>query len=120
MASIRTRITASYTLAFAGTMFAFSAAVWAERRQGAEQDLVDRATVLADLGVRILRQAGVQSEQTTIKTDTTIKAHSVTARDSIGRELNPRYTAQIDALPSWEITPRETRRAPATPVPADD
>ena len=55
MASIRTRITASYALAFAGTMFAFSAVVWAERRAVAEQDLRDRATLVADLAVRLLR-----------------------------------------------------------------
>ena len=92
MASIRTRITASYALAFAGTMFAFSAVVWAERRDVAQQDLRDRAITVADLGIRILRQAGVGNESMTIRTDSLI-----------GRELTTRYKAQLDVLPGYVI-----------------
>ena len=92
MASIRTRITASYALAFAGTMFAFSAVVWAERRAVAQQDLRDRAAVVADLGVRILRQTGVANEQMTITNDSII-----------GRDLTTRYKSMLDALPGYVI-----------------
>jgi signal transduction histidine kinase len=92
MATIRTRITASYALAFAGTMFAFSAVVWSERRSGAEQDLRERATMVADVGVRILRGTGVANEQTTIYNDSLI-----------GRELTPRYKSMLDALPGYIV-----------------
>jgi two-component system, OmpR family, sensor kinase len=92
MASIRTRITVSYALAFAGTMFAFSAVVWAERRAVAEQDLRDSAAVVANLGIRILRNTGVENEPLTIFND------SLT-----GRELTPRYKALLDALPGYVL-----------------
>lgn len=69
MASIRTRITGSYALALAGTMFVFSVAVGYERNQSARQDLIDRATTSAELAARILRQAGVESERITIFND---------------------------------------------------
>ena len=99
MATIRTRITASYALAFAGTMFAFSAVVWSERRSGAEQDLRERATMVADVGVRILRVTGVANEQMTIYNDSLI-----------GRELTPRYKSMLDALPGFIII-GDTKRA---------
>jgi two-component system OmpR family sensor kinase len=92
MASIRTRITLSYALAFAATMFAFSAVVWAERRAATRQDLRDRATLVADLGIRILRQTGVENEPMTITSDSLI-----------GRELTTRYKALLDALPGYVI-----------------
>ena len=92
MATIRTRITASYALAFAGTMFAFSAVVWSERRSGAEQDLRERASMVADVGVRILKVTGVANEQMTIYNDSLI-----------GRELTPRYKSMLDALPGFII-----------------
>src|SRR5437868_4696372 len=96
MASIRTRITASYALAFAGTLFAFSAVVWAERRSVAKQDLLDRASETALLGLRILGQSGPGVEQITI--DTT--AHS----DSLsGRQLTTRYKALLDVLSGYVL-----------------
>jgi len=92
MASIRTRITVSYALAFAGTMFAFSAVVWAERRAVAEHDLRDRAAAVADLGIRILRQTGVENEPVTIFNDSLS-----------GRELTPRYKGLLDILPGYVL-----------------
>ena len=80
MASIRTRITVSYALAFAGTMFAFSAVVWAERRAVAFQDLRERAAAVADLGIRMLRLTGVGNEPMTTTTD------SLTGRELSGRD----------------------------------
>jgi signal transduction histidine kinase len=92
MASIRTRITVSYALAFAGTMFVFSAVVWAERRAVAFQDLRDRAAAVSDLGIRMLRVAGVGNEALTI--DTT---------SFIGRELTPRFKSTLDVLPGYVL-----------------
>ncbi|MFI5245757.1 MAG: HAMP domain-containing protein, partial [Gemmatimonadales bacterium] len=106
MASIRTRITASYAFAFAGTMFAFSAVVWAERRELAKLDLLDRASVAADLGIRVLSQTGVTNEPLTIKTrrGTGAADDSTTVTpDSLGREIGPRYKALLDALPGYLI-----------------
>ncbi|MFI5232745.1 MAG: sensor histidine kinase, partial [Gemmatimonadales bacterium] len=92
MASIRTRITSSYALAFAGTMFAFSAVVWAERRAVAQQDLRDRATLVADLAVRLLRASyGVD-----------LSAPADTVRPA-GRDLTTRYKPLLDALPGYLI-----------------
>ncbi len=92
MASIRTRITVSYALAFAATMFAFSAVVWAERRAVAFDDLRKSAANVADLGIRMLRLSGVGSEAMTI--DTT----SLT-----GRELTPRFKTSLDVLPGYVL-----------------
>jgi signal transduction histidine kinase len=106
MASIRTRITASYAFAFAGTMFAFSAVVWAERRDVAQLDLRDRAAAVADLGIRVLSVTGVTNEPLTIKTRReTGGANDSTpvTPDSLSRELGPRYKAWLDALPGYLI-----------------
>lgn len=106
MASIRTRITASYAFAFAGTMFAFSAVVWAERRDVAQLDLRDRAAAVADLGIRVLSQTGVTNEPLTIKTRRGTGAGDDSAAvtpDSLGREIGPRYKALLDALPGYLI-----------------
>ncbi len=94
MASIRTRITVSYALAFAGTMFAFSGVVWAERRTVAYNDLRDRAATVADLGVRLMRGAGAENLLTTIDT-----ASSRGGRDS----LSARFKAQLDVLPGYVL-----------------
>ncbi len=92
MASIRTRITVSYALAFAGTMFAFSVVVWAERRAVERQDLRARASETAELGIRILQKAGSENEPLTIFND------SLT-----GRDLTPRYRALLDVLPDYVV-----------------
>jgi two-component system OmpR family sensor kinase len=92
MASIRTRITASYALAFAGTMFAFSAVVWAERRAVAEQDLQDRATLVADLAVRLLRAS--YGADLSAPADTGVQG---------GRDVATRYKSVLDALPGYLI-----------------
>lgn len=90
MASIRTRITGSYALALAGTMFVFSVVVGYERTQAARTELIDRATTSAELAVRILRQAGVESERITIFND------SLT-----GRQLSERFRGYLDAVPDY-------------------
>ncbi len=91
MASIRTRITVSYALAFAATMFAFSAVVWAERRAVARQDLRDRAAAIADLGSRLLRPIGVETQPST--------------SDSI----SPRFKPALDVLPGYVLIADSTK-----------
>ena len=49
MASIRTRITATYALALVATMVAFSLVLWSERQRVAELDLQARAKYTAEL-----------------------------------------------------------------------
>lgn len=90
MASIRTRITGSYALALAGTMFVFSVVVGYERNQAARNDLIARATTAAELATGILRQAGVESERITIFNDTLT-----------GRQLNERFRGYLDAVPDY-------------------
>ncbi len=90
MASIRTRITGSYALALAGTMFVFSVVVGYERNQAARNDLIQRATTSAELATRILQQAGVESERITIFND------SLT-----GRQLSERFRGYLDAVPDY-------------------
>ena len=107
MASIRTRITASYALAFAGTMFAFSAVVWAERRAVAFQDLRDSAANVTDLGIRMLRLTGVGSEAMTIDT-TSAAGHMVGIYDVFGRIVS-------SGLPSVTITVTVSTSSTGTP-----
>ena len=58
MASIRARITASYTLALLGTVAAFTAILVAERRAEVTRELSARAVANAELGARMLEQGG--------------------------------------------------------------
>ena len=92
MASIRTRITASYAVALAGTMFAFSVVLWNERNAIALRDLQERATAVADLGVRILEQAGAENQAIAITTDSLV-----------GRQIQPRLAALLNTLPDYVI-----------------
>ena len=94
MASIRTRITASYSLAFAGTMFAFSAVVWAERRAVARQDLRDRAAAVADLGLRLIRQTGVESPPPSKKDAASL---------AVGDSVSSRFKPALDVLPGYVL-----------------
>jgi hypothetical protein len=48
MASTRARLTVSYALVLLGTMVAFGAAVWAERRSSVENELGREALRVAD------------------------------------------------------------------------
>jgi signal transduction histidine kinase len=98
MASIRTRITLSYALAFAGTMFAFSAVVWAERRAVARQDLRDRAAAVADLGIRLLRPTGVENPPAT--------SDSVSSRFKTALDVLPGYVLIADSATILYLSPR--------------
>jgi two-component system OmpR family sensor kinase len=98
MASIRTRITVSYALAFAGTIFAFSAVVWAERRAVVRQDLRDRAAAVADLGLRLLRPTGVENPAPT--------SDSVSSRFRPALDVLPGYVLIADATRILYLSPR--------------
>jgi signal transduction histidine kinase len=97
VASIRVRITASYTLALLGTMAAFTALLVAERRVEVTRELSARAVANADIGARMLEQGGVESELTVI-TDSLI-----------GRELNANMRRRLDAVPEFIIVADSAR-----------
>lgn len=97
MASIRVRITASYTLALLGTMAAFTALLVAERRVEVTRELSARAVANADIGARMLEQGGVESQLTVI-TDSLI-----------GQELNANMRRRLDAVPEFIIVADSAR-----------
>lgn len=97
MASIRVRITASYTLALLGTMAAFTALLVAERRVEVTRELSARAVANADIGARMLEQGGVESQLTVI-TDSII-----------GQELNANMRRRLDAVPEFIIVADSAR-----------
>gem|GEM_PF-6218743 len=99
MASIRTRITATYALALVATMVAFSLVLWSERERVTELDLQARATYTADLASRILDQMGAENQTVRI-----VRGDSVA-----GLELTPRFKALLDALPDYVIITDSTR-----------
>ena len=99
MASIRTRITATYALALVATMVAFSLVLWSERERVAELDLQARATYTADLASRMLDQMGTENQTVRI-----VRGDSVA-----GLELTPRFKALLDALPDYVIITDSTR-----------
>lgn len=97
MASIRVRITASYTLALLGTMATFTALLVAERRVEVTRELSARAIANADIGARMLEQGGVESQLTVI-TDSLI-----------GQELNANMRRRLDAVPEFIIVADSAR-----------
>jgi two-component system OmpR family sensor kinase len=99
MASIRTRITTLYALALAGTIVVTSIVLYIERRAAATADLSSRANAVAELGARIIGQAGASDEQQRIYTDTTMHADSTI----VDRQFNPRFNALLDVLPEYVI-----------------
>lgn len=104
MASIRARITASYTLALLGTMAAFTAVLIAERRVEVTRELSARAIANAELGARMLEQGGVESQLTVI-TDSLV-----------GRELNPNMRRRLDAVPEYIIVADSARIVYGSPA----
>jgi two-component system OmpR family sensor kinase len=97
VASIRARITASYTLALLGTMTAFTVVLVAQRRAEVKRDLSAQALAHAELGARLLEQGGVESQLTVI-TDSLV-----------GRELNPNMRRRLDAVPEFMIVADSSR-----------
>jgi len=104
VASIRARITASYTLALLGTMAAFTAVLIAERRVEVTRELSARAIANAELGARMLEQGGVESQLTVI-TDSLV-----------GRELNPNMRRRLDAVPEYIIVADSARIVYGSPA----
>ncbi|MBX9928293.1 MAG: HAMP domain-containing histidine kinase [Gemmatimonadaceae bacterium] len=60
MPAIRTRVTVAFTVALSVTMAGFAVLVGAARRASAERELQSRVMTIAELGERILRQAGAR------------------------------------------------------------
>lgn len=104
MASIRARITASYTLALLGTMAAFTAVLIVERRVEVTRELSARAIANAELGARMLEQGGVESQLTVI-TDSLV-----------GRELNPNMRRRLDAVPEYIMVADSARIVYGSPA----
>ena len=98
MASIRTRITTAYALALAGTMFVFSLVLWNERNTLALRDLQERATAVADLGVRIIEQAGTENQAIVFTSDSLV-----------GRQISARLAALLNTLPDYVIVADSNR-----------
>src|SRR3990172_7427720 len=104
MASIRARITATYAVALAGTMFAFSVAVGYERNKVATDALYERASSNALLAARILQQARQAGEQIAI--DTAVL---------VGSQIAPRLRGYLDALPGFVFVLDSNRVLYASP-----
>ncbi|MCX5760163.1 MAG: hypothetical protein NTW72_01440, partial [Gemmatimonadetes bacterium] len=92
MASIRTRVTAAYALALVGTMLVFAAALWTARRAAVLRDLQVRVSTLADIGLLVLTQAGLQNTPVVVTTDS-----------MRGPELQPNLRARLDAVPDFLV-----------------
>ncbi|MEP7345373.1 MAG: HAMP domain-containing sensor histidine kinase [Gemmatimonadaceae bacterium] len=106
MASIRFRLTWSYTLALMGTLLVFSAAILVVRRASVMRELTATAQTYADLGVQILREASTASENVVVTSDSLV-----------GPVLNPRWQGRLDALPGYIIVlDRSGRRVYQSPL----
>ena len=93
MASIRSRVTAAYSLALFGTMFAFAIALWTARRDAVQKDLQAHASLYADLAHLLVTQAGTQT--TPVVVDTTGPQRTA--------ELQPLLRARLDAIPEYLV-----------------
>ena len=87
MASIRSKLTWSYTLALMATLFVFSAAILVVRRSSVMRELTATAETYADLSVQILREASTASENVVVTSDSLV-----------GPVLNPRWRPPSCAL----------------------
>jgi signal transduction histidine kinase len=98
MASIRTRITTAYAFALAGTMFVFSLVLWNERNSLALRDLQERATAVAELGARIIEQAGTENQAIVFTSDSLV-----------GRQISARLAGLLNTLPDYVIVADSNR-----------
>jgi signal transduction histidine kinase len=90
MASVRTRITASFGAALVGTLVIVAVAVASQRRATVEAEAVDRGHVLANLTARILASASSGDEQTNIYDF-----------NATTKSFGPRLTSMLNALPEY-------------------
>ena len=105
MRSIRSRITALYALALGGTIVASSIVLWIERRQAATSDLENRANTIAELGARIVGQAGTSDEEQRIFADTSLRRDTTI----VDPQFNRRFNALLDVLPEFVIITDSSR-----------
>ncbi|MFN8574548.1 MAG: HAMP domain-containing sensor histidine kinase [Gemmatimonadaceae bacterium] len=100
MASIRSRLTWSYTLALMATLLLFSAAILVVQRASVMRELTMSAETFANLGVQILREASTAGENVVVTSDSLV-----------GPVLNPRWRSRLDVLPAYVIVlDRNSRR----------
>ncbi len=92
MASIRSRLTWSYTLALMATVLLFSAAILVVQRASVMRELTMSAETFANLGVQILREASTAGENVVVTSDSLV-----------GPVLNPRWRGRLDVLPAYVI-----------------
>ncbi|MFN8579784.1 MAG: ATP-binding protein [Gemmatimonadaceae bacterium] len=100
MASIRSKLTVSYTLALLATLLAFSTAILVVQRATVMRELTMSAETFANLGVQILREASTAGENVVVTSDSLV-----------GPVLNPRWRSRLDVLPAYVIVlDRSSRR----------
>lgn len=100
MASIRARLTWSYTLALLATLLVFSAAILVVRRASVLREITATAEVYADLGIQILREASTAGENVVVTSDSLV-----------GPVLHPRWQGRLDVIPAYIIVlDRNSRR----------
>ena len=99
MASIRAKLTWSYTLALLGTLLLFSAAILVVRRESVMRELTATAETYAELGIQILREASTAGENVVVTSDSLV-----------GPVLNPRWQSRLDVLPAYVIVLDPTGR----------
>ncbi len=85
MATIRGKLTTAYTAALLGSVTVFSLALFAARRSSAQKEATHEVAVQADLALRVLRNAAVD----TIPDPVT------------GSVITPRIASILDALPDY-------------------
>ena len=85
MATIRAKLTLAYTGALLGSVAVFSVALFAARRSNARREMAHEVAVQADLALRVLRNAAVD-----------------TVPDPVtGSPITPRMASILDALPDY-------------------
>ena len=109
MASIRTRLTATYGLAVFCVMLVFALTFSAERTSVGRRELEDRSRTIANLAVRMVEQSGVSASGVRILVDTTNRRRADTS-SSVGPQFNPRFVALLDVLPEYVIITDSTRQ----------
>lgn len=92
MAAIRTRVAVAYAAALSLALGAYAVALWQVRREAAYRDLQDQVRAVAELGDRILIQAGTEQQPVTVVSDSLV-----------GRQLSPRLRAVLEALPGYLV-----------------
>jgi signal transduction histidine kinase len=79
-------------------MFVFSLVLWNERNTLALRDLQERATAVADLGARIIEQAGTENQAIVFTSDSLV-----------GRQISARLAGLLNTLPDYILVADSNR-----------